>query len=69
MYQFTDDCLIGVDQIDNEHRRLFELVNEAANLLMREDLPTLDLPEKTISGRSDGKSCCCEATEVSKFTC
>ena len=34
MYQFTDDCLIGVDQIDNENRRLFELVNEVANLLM-----------------------------------
>ena len=28
MYQFTEDCLIGVEQIDNEHRRLFELVNE-----------------------------------------
>ena len=43
MYQFTDDCLIGVDQIDNEHRRLFELVNEAANLLMREDINRSDV--------------------------
>ena len=43
MYQFTDDCLIGVDQIDNEHRRLFELVNEAANLLMREDFIRSDV--------------------------
>ena len=43
MYQFTDDCLIGVDQIDNEHRRLFELVNEAANLLMRNDINRSDV--------------------------
>lgn len=43
MYQFTDDCLIGVEQIDNEHRRLFELVNEAENLLMREDIDRSDI--------------------------
>ena len=43
MYQFTDDFLIGVDQIDNEHRRLFELVNEAANLLMRNDINRSDV--------------------------
>lgn len=43
MYQFTDDCLIGVDQIDNEHRRLFELVNETANLLMRNDINRSDV--------------------------
>ena len=43
MYQFTDDCLIGVDQIDNEHRRLFELVNEVANLLMRDDINRSDV--------------------------
>ena len=43
MYQFTDDCLIGVDQIDNEHRRLFELVNEVANLLMRNDINRSDI--------------------------
>ena len=43
MYQFTEDCLIGVDQIDNEHRRLFELVNEVANLLMRNDVNRSDV--------------------------
>lgn len=43
MYQFTEDCLIGVDQIDNEHRRLFELVNEVANLLMRNDINRSDV--------------------------
>lgn len=29
MYQFTEDCLIGIEQIDNEHRTLFEMINEA----------------------------------------
>lgn len=32
MYQFTEDCLIGIEQIDNEHRTLFTLINEAAEL-------------------------------------
>lgn len=32
MYQFTEDCLIGIEQIDNEHRMLFTLINEAAGL-------------------------------------
>lgn len=33
MYRFTDDCLIGIDQIDEEHKHLFELINSAINLL------------------------------------
>ena len=28
MFTFTNDCLIGVTEIDNEHRRLFELIGE-----------------------------------------
>ena len=28
MFTFTNDCLIGVLEIDNEHKRLFELINE-----------------------------------------
>lgn len=43
MYQFTDDCLIGVDEIDMEHRRLFELVNEAENLLVIDDVNRSDV--------------------------
>lgn len=34
-YQFTDDCLIGIEQIDNEHRKLFSMVNEAMEVLQR----------------------------------
>ena len=33
MYQFTEDCLIGIPKIDEEHRKLFGLINEAADLL------------------------------------
>ncbi len=33
MYQFTEDCIIGIEEIDREHRRLFDLINEAAELL------------------------------------
>lgn len=29
MLQFTDDYLTGIEQIDNEHRKLFELLEEA----------------------------------------
>lgn len=36
MYYFTDDCLIGVEQIDNEHRRLFNLISDVQALLANE---------------------------------
>lgn len=32
MYKFTEDCLIGITEIDEEHRRLFTLINEAISL-------------------------------------
>lgn len=33
MFQFTDDCLIGIEQLDDEHRNLFDLLNKADILL------------------------------------
>lgn len=33
MFQFTDDCKTGIEQIDEEHRNLFELLNEAHTLV------------------------------------
>lgn len=33
MIQFTEDCLLGVEQIDEEHRYLFQLLGRANNLL------------------------------------
>ena len=32
MYKFTDDYLFGIDEIDNEDRRLFLRINEAIDL-------------------------------------
>lgn len=37
MYQFTDDCRIGITQIDKEHEQLFSLINEAYTLLNSKD--------------------------------
>lgn len=36
MFRFTDDCILGVGQIDEEHRHLFELINEGYDLLHNE---------------------------------
>ncbi len=32
MYRFTDDCLTGIREIDEEHRKLFSLINETIEL-------------------------------------
>jgi hemerythrin len=37
MIRFTDDCLIGIDMIDNEHRRLFELIDRGMEMLEEEE--------------------------------
>lgn len=36
MIRFTDDCLLGVEQIDEEHRYLFELLGRVGYLLQNE---------------------------------
>ena len=33
MYEFTEDCMIHIEQIDNEHRKLFQMLNEAFTML------------------------------------
>ena len=33
MFEFTDDCIIGIEMIDDEHRHLFELLSRAYGLL------------------------------------
>lgn len=32
MFEFTDDCRTGIEQVDEEHRYLFELLNKAYDL-------------------------------------
>ena len=41
MYRFTEDCLIGVEEIDKEHQELFRIVNDVEELLrILEDMLT-----------------------------
>ena len=35
MFEFTEDCKIGMEEIDEEHRYLFELLNEAYDLVTK----------------------------------
>ena len=49
MYKFTDDYLIGIDEIDNEHRRLFQMINEAIDL-SKESSDTSVISKNLVSG-------------------
>ncbi len=35
MYEFTEDCMIHIEQIDDEHLRLFQMINEAVSLVAK----------------------------------
>ena len=37
MYEFTKDCMIGIKQIDDEHRKLFSMLNAAIALIDETD--------------------------------
>lgn len=39
MFEFTADCLIGVEQVDEEHRHLFELMGSIMDMLHNGYLP------------------------------
>lgn len=49
MFQFTKECLIGVESIDNEHKRLFAMINEGLELLKADDAAAA-LAEKNLLG-------------------
>ena len=36
MYKFTEDCLTVIEEIDNEHRELFRIINGAQAMLEEE---------------------------------
>lgn len=38
MFHFTDDCIIGIEQLDDEHRYLFSLIEKGMQLLQSEYL-------------------------------
>ena len=37
MYEFTKDCMINIEQIDNEHKQLFQVINESIELINKTD--------------------------------
>ena len=39
MFQFTDDCILGLSEIDDEHRHLFALLNEGMDMLRNHYVP------------------------------
>lgn len=39
MYEFKDEFLTGIEMIDNEHRKLFEIANELYDLRHEEFIP------------------------------
>lgn len=53
MYKFTNDCMIGVDVIDEEHRKLFAMINEAAELAASSDSVTLLAVKNMINSLKD----------------
>ena len=52
MYKFTDDCLIGIEEIDNEHRRLFHMINEAIDL-SKENMDVSAITKNLLRGLKD----------------
>lgn len=52
MYKFTDDCLIGIEEIDNEHRRLFHMLNEAIDL-SKENMDVSAITKNLLPGLKD----------------
>ena len=34
MYEFTEDCMIHIPQIDEEHRKLFQMINVLIELIL-----------------------------------
>lgn len=47
MFQFTEDCLIGISQLDEDHRKLFLMVNQIYQLL-KDDKTTIETADMMI---------------------
>ncbi len=49
MYQFTNDLLIGIETIDNEHKKFFSIINDAFSLLQTENINIHTLARETLA--------------------
>ena len=53
MYQFTDDCRIGIPEIDSEHQHLFELLNQTNASLNTENADVTAITKRLLNQLSD----------------
>ena len=53
MYEFTEDCLTGNKQIDDEHRMLFQIINEAVALSSEKDADNVIIMKTMLSKLRD----------------
>ena len=51
MYQFTEDCMTGIFEIDEEHRQLFDMINKAFALLGEEQMASAEAKELLLALR------------------
>ena len=49
MYEFTEDCMLHIDAIDEEHKRLFQMINEAFELVEKTAVSYTHLTLPTIA--------------------
>lgn len=49
MYQFTNDLLIGIEEIDKEHEKFFSIINKALASLQNEDINIQALARETLA--------------------
>ncbi|MDY5180367.1 hemerythrin domain-containing protein, partial [Butyribacter sp.] len=52
MYEFTKDCMIGIKEIDDEHKKLFDMINEAI-ALSNETSEAKNIAKNLIKGLKD----------------
>lgn len=49
MYQFTQDCITGIEIIDGEHCRLFAMINNGMELINSDDKIVLEVAKDLVS--------------------
>lgn len=52
MYEFTKDCMIGIKEIDDEHKKLFDMINDAM-VLTNETEDAESIAKNLIKGLKD----------------
>lgn len=53
MYEFTEDCYIGIPELDEEHRNLFEMLNESIVLMDQPSTDKTTLAKSLLNGLKD----------------